>query len=179
MTDWTTPLVVLAAAAVGASSGPLTEKLRSDTESRNRKADRDAVAKAKRDEMQRDVIRELLAVMNEVEKAADTGFRLTQETTDARQLEKAASWFKEVRSRADGLRVLLDNDEARDLTKEALFALQLLASTWGDPKTVLDRTLKADLAVPAMREQLGRVSRSLNPWVRPTVTSGGQTGNHE
>lgn len=69
MTDASLPvsalvLIPIGAAALGAASGPVTEKFRSDSESRNRAADRAAVAKARSDETQQATIVQLLAAMN-------------------------------------------------------------------------------------------------------------------
>jgi hypothetical protein len=156
---WALVAIPLFSAVVGAASGPLTEKLRSDTEARNRQADRDATAKAKSAEIQQATIIELQNTMKDLEACANVTLR------ELAWQEESHVAFDETRNRADALRVRLTDQEARDLVQSAMKAVRAASarSLPGDPRDIGERIRAATGALQAMNERLGVVYRSLTP----------------
>jgi hypothetical protein len=167
---WALVVIPLGSAAVGALSGPVTEKLRSASEWRNRQADREVVAQAKNDDIQQATIVQLLTAMDEAEVAAGNDALRDPETPNGPQAEAALRVFFAALSRADSLRVRIADEKGRDLTRKALDAVADLGNNaWGLPP--LDERIDTFYeAQKEMRERLGSVYRSLMPTSSTTAT---------
>lgn len=156
---WALILIPLASATAGAMSGPVTEKFRSASETRNRQADREAVAKAKNDEIQQTTIVQLLDAMNEVESCALDVLNATPLTSEALA---ARLGFGIALNKADSLRVRVADAESRELALTAIEAVQT-ASEPGDHSTLPARIETSTNALRTMTERLGVAYRASLP----------------
>ena len=156
---WALVVIPLGSAAVGALSGPVTEKLRAASEARVRQADRDAIARANSATGQQATIIDLQDAMNELEVRANA--TLT-ELAWTRELHEALG---EALNRADALRVRLTDQESRELVQAAMNAVTeaSMATSQKDPRDIGKRIETATEALQTMNERLGIVYRSFTP----------------